>query len=243
MNGIFDAVRGCLKEEMRMDVIANNLANSTMIGFKKDKISFQDIMEQSGGGGGPAKKTKSPTDVGQVRIKVDATQGDIRSTGNPLDLAVHGKGFFRVETPEGVRYTRKGNFSLDPTGVLITQEGYKVLGSGGPITVSGNDVAIDGNGVIKVDGSEVGRIDLVDFASYDTLAKAGGGIFQNEAPRVALPPESKIQQGYVELSNVNVAEEMVQMIHSLRAFESYQKSMQVLDSINSKAINEVGRLK
>jgi flagellar basal-body rod protein FlgF len=172
-------------------------------------------------------------------------QGGTRFTENTLDFAISGNGFFKVNTPEGIRYTRKGNFSLDAEGTLVTQEGFKVMGAGGPIIISGNETYVDGKGVIKVDGSDVGRIDVVDFEKSEDLIKEGKGLFRNNPndQEVAPPPETKIQQGYVELSNVNVTEEMVNMIHSLRAFESYQKAIQVLDGLNSRAINEVGRLR
>jgi len=245
-NGMLDAIKGCLKEEMRMDTISNNLANSTVIGFKKNKISFQEIFEnaksernRTGGRG------TGPTDSALVYIQTDMGQGGTRFTENTLDFAISGNGFFKVNTPEGIRYTRKGNFSLDAQGTLVTQGGFKVMGAGGPIIISGNETYVDGQGVIKVDGSDVGQIDVVDFEKPEDLIKEGKGLFRNNPndQEVAPPPETKIQQGYVELSNVNVAEEMVNMIHSLRAFESYQKAIQVLDGLNSRAVNEVGRLR
>jgi flagellar basal-body rod protein FlgF len=244
--GMVDAVRGCLKEEMRMDVISNNLANATVLGFKRDKISFQEILGESRIGKKGAKgRSLEPLDNAFVRIKADHAQGDTRITGNTLDFAISGKGFFKIDTPDGIRYTRRGNFSLDGAGYLITQDGFRVLGSGGPITISGNEIDVDGRGVIRVDGSQSGQIEVVDFENYDGLVKAGNALFHNASasPEIAPPPETAIQQGFVELSNVNMVEEMVQMIHCLRAFESYQKSIQVLDGLNSRAVNEVSRLR
>lgn len=246
VGGVLDAVRGCLKEEMRMDVISNNLANSTVIGFKKDVISFQALLEQSAGS--TPQKAKSSTNVEDsalIQIKTDLSQGDTRFTGNPLDLAIYGDGFFKVGTPDGVLYTRKGNFSLDTNGFLITQEGHRVMGQGGAINVSGGEVHVNGQGVVTVDGDEVGTIAVVNFENSAGLMKAGRGFYKNhlDEPEIAPPADTKVQQEYVELSNVNVAEEMIQMIHSLRAFESYQKAIQVLDGINNRAINEVGQLR
>jgi flagellar basal-body rod protein FlgF len=239
--GILDVVKGCLKEEMRMDIISSNLANVSVLGYKKDRISFQEML-------GKAQATtgnRTVSDPALIRIKADHSQGDSRITGNVLDFSISGKGFFKVQTPEGIRYTRRGNFVLDGEGNLITQEGHTVLGSGGPVNIKGANINVDGLGVVSVDGSQTGQIELTDFENYDSLLKAGNGLFQqtSRAPEVPPPPATRIQQGYVELSNVNIVEEMVGMIHSLRAFESYQKSIQTLDGLNQRAVNEVSRLR
>ena len=246
INGILDASRGCLKEETRLDIISNNLANTNVIGFKKDRISFQELLTQVGPDGILKNSTSSdPTESALISIQTDLSEGDLRSTGNSLDFAIHGNGFFKVDTPGGIRYTRKGNFRLDTQGDLITQEGYRVLGKSGSITIYGNEISIDRRGYISVDGAEVGQLDVVDFENYKKLVKEGGGFFRNklDTPEKAAPSDTMVKQGYLELSNVNIAEEMVQMIHSLRAFESYQKAIKVLDGINNKAINEVSRLR
>lgn len=244
--GILDAVRGCLKEEMRMDIVSGNLANASMVGFKKDRISFQEILGKTQGGGEGLRDRSDPVDAALIRIEVDHAQGDSRLTGNSLDLAIHGKGFFKIETPEGIRYARKGNFALDGDGTLITQEGYKVLGPGGPITITGSSISVDGQGVVSVDGIQSGQIELADFESYDELVKTGNGLFRQSsrtAAEIPVPAETKIDQGYLELSNVSIVSEMVTMIHSLRAFESYQKMIQTIDGLNQRAVNEVSRLR
>lgn len=246
ISGMIDAVRGCLKEELRMDVISSNLANASVVGFKKDRISFQEFFAGVQAGRQAAKSESSElVDKSLIRIKADHAQGDIRITGNSLDLAIKGKGFFKVQTPEGIRYTRRGNFILDGQGSLITQEGYKVLGTGGSFTVNGTSISVDGQGGVKVDGSTVAQIDVVDFTNYDGLMKTGNGLFRNFSQTAEVPPpaDTRVEQGYLELSNVNIVEEMVGMIHSLRAFESYQKAMQTIDGLNQRAVNEVSRLR
>jgi flagellar basal-body rod protein FlgF len=247
MIGMLEAVRGCLKEEVRTDVIANNLANASVVGFKRDELSFRNMLlgtapESSGssqGTGAPAQ------DLSLVHIQTDLSNGPIRHTGNSLDLAINGKGFFKVQTPDGVRYTRKGNFSRDDQGFLMTQDGNPVLGTAGPIPISEGTVLIDETGRVLVDGSEVGQLALTDFADPEQLQKEGGTLFQASENAEELPflKESVIRQGYVEDSNVDVSREMVAMIHSLRAFESYQKAIQVMDGLDNRAINEVGKLK
>jgi flagellar basal-body rod protein FlgG len=245
LQGMIDAVRACLKEEMRMDVISSNLANTSVPGHKKSRICFQsELRARSEGaqtpsaGGGVVRRDP-------VRIEIDHTQGDLRETGNPLDLALHGEGFFKILTADGVRYTRKGNFALDTEGFLLTQDGERVLGEGGPIQVAGHRVEIDGQGRVYGDGEEAGRLDLVSFEEPRRLTVVGLGLFANPfgAPEAPLPPSSRVKQGSLELPNVQIAEEMVSMIHCMRAFESYQKVIQILDGVNQRAINEVSRVR
>jgi len=240
IQGMIDAVRACLKEELRMDVVTNNLSNAATIGFKKHRIAFQDALD-----GAQASEVGTPPDPALVRTEVDFSPGDVRSTGNPLDLAIHGRGFFKVQTPEGVRYTRKGNFTLDTQGYLVTQQNNYVLGQGGPIQVPTGTITVDADGTVYVDNEEQGRLDLVDFERPESLDMTGLALFANPSgdPEIGLDFQSRVEQGYTEQSNVDVAEEMVSMIHSLRAFESYQKAIQVLDELNNRVINEVSRLR
>jgi flagellar basal-body rod protein FlgF len=248
INGMLEASRGCIKEEIRMDIISNNLANSTGIGFKKDRISFQQMLDQSGESATPQTEPTSdglPADPCLVTIAVDMGEGDIQTTGNQLDLAISGDGFFKINTPDGIRYTRKGNFTLDSAGTLVTQDGYPVMGKGGKITISGNNIVIGDLGTISADGTEADQLDIVTFENTDDLNKDESNLFRNDTdhPEVAVSGDTTVKQGYVELSNVNVAEEMVNMIHSMRAFESYQKAIKAIDELNGKAINDVGVLR
>ncbi|MFZ0451533.1 MAG: flagellar basal-body rod protein FlgF [Desulfatiglandaceae bacterium] len=247
MIGMLEAVRACIKEEVRMDVISNNLANAGVVGFKRDRISFQNMLQDAEDANTTtaSESDGTVTDFSFVRVETDFGDGPTRNTGNTLDLAINGKGFFKVQTPEGVRYTRKGNFTTDAQGYLMTQEGNPVLGKGGSISISGKEILVDKTGRILVDGSEAGQLDLVDVSQPDKLIKVGGALFQagdgNE--EIPLPMETVVNQGYVENSNVNVAEEMVTMIHALRAFESYQKAIQMMDGLDSTATNQIGHLR
>lgn len=246
LEGMLEASRGCLKEEMRMDLISNNLANAAVVGFKKDVISFQDVLTASTEEGAvPDPGGAATQGQAQVRIETDMHQGELRFTGNSMDFAVFGEGFFKVMTPEGERYTRKGNFTLDENGVLVTQQGFEVLGEGGPLGVFDEGFTVDEGGAIRVDGGRIGRIQVVRFEDGSRLTKDGKGLFLKADDMSELPvsDETVIKQGFLELSNVNAAKEMVNMIHCMRAFESYQKAIQILDGIDDQAINEVGHLR
>ncbi|MBN2124026.1 MAG: flagellar hook-basal body protein [Deltaproteobacteria bacterium] len=247
LGGMIDVLKGCLKEEIRMGVLSNNLSNSNVVGFKKEGVSFSDMLSRiaSGGAGAGSPDGATGTDQGLLRVETDFSQGDTRSTGNALDFAIAGKGFFKVVTPEGIRYTRKGNFYLDSEGFLITADGDRVAGKGGPIQISGGEVHADGQGVITVDGDEAGQLDVVDFEDYKGLLKEGDALFRNagEKPEIPVPVETRIEQESLEFSNVEATEEMIKMIQCLRAFESYQKAIQTIDNVNSRVVNEVSRLR
>ncbi len=245
VGGMLDAVKGCLKELERMDTISNNLANAQAIGFKKDRVSFQDLLHGPRPvDSRPSTDTPHRTNAALIDVRTDFEQGNIQSTGNPLDFALQGKGFFKIAVSQGIEYTRKGNFSLDSEGFLITQAGNKVLGKGGPIQIDGDEIRVDEEGAISVDGSEVGRFDIVDLSDYGKVGKTGTVRFEKGYGNQETPAsEAEVKQGYVELSNVSVTQEMVQMIDCLRAFETYQKSIQVLDGVNKKIVNEVSRVR
>jgi flagellar basal-body rod protein FlgG len=269
MLGLLEAIRGCLKEEVRLDTITNNLSNSSAPGFKRNTISFHDLLPKvaqpkpldpskainiqpnsqpvSVGQPGLSQTDRNvhPDDASFVRIQTDMSQGSMKFTGNNLDFAIHGTGFFKINTPKGEMYTRKGNFALDSDGYLITQDNYKVMGNGGPINIAGRNFLVDDKGRVLVEGSEVDSLKVVDVSNPGNLVKEEGQCFRALPGDREIPVsgDTKIQQGYLEDSNVNLAQEMVKMIHCMRAFESYQKAIRIIDEIDNKAINVVGRVR
>ena len=224
-SGPYQAVIGCRFQELRLDTISNNLANASSTGFKKDIITFDQAL--------------------QAHQTTDLTQGPLRGTGNPLDLALEGDGFFKVRTPRGTRYTRGGNFVLDAAGLLKTQNGDPVLGQGGPITISGNEISIDAKGQISVDGTQVDTLSIASFDKPELLQKEGSSyyIYIGDEGDALEPEQTSVEQGYLEGSNVVVAQEMIRMVEALRTFESYQKVLQTFDEADAKLVNEVGRFR
>ena len=164
-------------------------------------------------------------------------------TGSPLDFALIGNGFFSVQTPDGVEYTRSGAFSLNGDGVLVTHDGRPVLGEGGEIRINGSSIAVDENGAIKVDGVQVDRFAIVDFEDRTRLKKIGNTRFQAEEDMNPVPPpdDLRVRQAHLELSNVNVIKSMSEMIDVLRTYEAQQKTIKAVTDMNMKAINDVGR--
>lgn len=255
---MYIAASGALTQQLRLEVLANNLANTNTIGFKEDRTSFKahfpDVAAATEEDQGEPVAEEAPTVLDPYLSNnfyvtfegstINFTPGEFKHTGNALDFALNGSGFFCVETTDGTHYTRKGNFSLNQDGVLVTSEGLTVLGEGGEIRIDGRDVMVDGKGNVLVDGTVVGTLKIVDFPQPYQLEKIGESLFSLSDLDV---PEEKaegteIMQGLNELSNVDSVRTMTEMIEVLRTYESYQKIIQSVSEVTSKAINEVGRL-
>ncbi|SDJ90086.1 flagellar hook-basal body protein [Natronincola ferrireducens] len=182
------------------------------------------------------------------KIETYFNQGTIEETGNPLDITIQGNGFFRINTPQGEMYTRNGNFTLNTNGQIVTKEGYLLMGEFGPITL-GEDFdrggfRINEDGAIILDNMFLNQIDIVNITNTNVLRKYGEGYYQiGEGLQPQLEPfDGKILQGFLEGSNVNPIEEMVNMISVLRLYESNQKVVQAYDEILQKAVNDIGRV-
>ncbi len=224
------APTGFILQERRFSTISNNLSNTQTVGFKKDVPVFEQLLSQADG-----KKTTTDTTVTVFQ------QGGIQKTGNQFDLAIEGEGFFKILTPEGVRYTRSGNFSLNRDQVLVQKDGYPVLGRRGEISVRGKNFEVDPGGAVLVDGQEVDRINLVTFADLGGLKKEGQTLFGLPEPQEEIEIEKpQIAQGFAEASNVNALEEMIHMMECLRIYEACSKVMQAGDEMDGKAVNEMG---
>lgn len=253
---IYLAAAGALACEKRLQLISNNLANADTVGFKMDR----GYMKQIDPAELPSLSAQSPEDLATSRAHLfwnnfsmytDYSNGALKQTGNAFDLALVGNGFFCVQTPDGVHYTRKGDFTLNSEGVLVTGNGWPVMGEGGEITVKGSanphrsaKFVVDEQGNVAVDGKQVGSLRIVDFEQTNLLSKAGDTLFK---PPAAGLPETKaenvqVSQGYIELSNVDSVKMMTEMIEVLRGYESYQKIIQSADETYSQAINQVGSL-
>lgn len=234
--GIFQnlAVIGLFRQERRHELIANNLSNAQTAGFKKDVPVFHKIFSEA----------FSSSPLGEFETSVTSfQQGELQTTQNPLDLAIEGEGFFKVKTPQGIRYTRSGHFRLNREGTLVQDSGYPVLGRTGEINLRGNQFSVDKDGTVYVDGANRDKIALVTFADLKGLKKEGQSLFklgsEQEEKEVS---QSQVHQGTMELSNINIMEEMVRMIDALRSFQACHKIVQVQDEMDAKAVNELAKV-
>ncbi|RJQ45423.1 MAG: flagellar hook basal-body protein [Nitrospiraceae bacterium] len=232
--GIYIALSGAVLKQKHLDIFSQNIANATTPGYKKERISFKDYLIPVDNK--PPLVTDGRVMTEASRIITDFSSGIVMRTGNPLDLAINGDGFFALE---GGMYTRNGNFKIDNEGYLATQDNKKLLGSGGPVAVQGRKIDVNAAGEIFVDDVSVGALRIVDFDDKSKMKKVDGGAFLTDEPGKDM--QASVSQGYLEGSNVEVMKEIVQMITSLREFESYQKMIQTFDEAASKVSNEMGK--
>lgn len=212
--------------------VAHNLANVSTTGYKRLRSRFSNELEVVLRGLEEAAGTV-PAEV-QGEITIDFSQGSLTHTGRPLDLALEGKGFFVIETPQGPLYTRNGIFHISPNGQVADFQGRIIAGQAGPITipdtVSPLKIHVAGDGSVSAGGRAIGRLKLVEFDDVSVLESVGGTCFR---PTTAVPPKDAvatiIHQGYQEASNVPAVRELVRLITISRLYEANIKSAQTLD--------------
>lgn len=258
IRALWTASSGMNAQQLNIDTVSNNLANVNTTGFKKSRLEFQDLLYQTirGAGAVTAQGTMIPTplQVGHGVKPVASTrifeQGDTTQTGNALDLLIEGEGFFQVEMPDGTTaYTRSGSFKIDGEGRVVTSDGYVLQ----PELVVPEDatsitVATDGTVSIMLTGEdyleEIGQIELVRFLNPEGLSSIGKNFYRMTAASgdaqygtPGLDGLGEIAQGYLEMSNVKVVEEMVNMIVAQRAYEVNSKAIQASDEMLQTANN------
>jgi flagellar basal-body rod protein FlgG len=236
------AASGLRSRMETLSILANNLANATTTGYKNDK-EFYGLFASEDADNPSGSIQTLPT---VERQWTDFSQGTLQNTGNALDVALSGPGFFAVNGPGGTLYTRNGNFQTSSTGVLTTSDGLPVRGEGGaPIQLSPDrPVEITSSGSIHQGGRPVGQLEIVDFKSTAALEKAGGSNFRNTDARNApiTVNDAQIRQGKLESSNVSVSESAMQLVGVMRQFEMLQKAVLMGVDMNAKAIQEVARV-
>ena len=245
ISGLYTAASGLIARMEALDATTNNLANANTTGYKADKPSFESYLasSQQASSGMPLLRESQNTGTRLAGTATDMRPGSLQQTGNSLDVALEGNGFLAVQTPAGVRYTRNGNLSLDSNNRLVTRQGFPVLGDGGPIVITGSQIVINPTGTISVDGTPQSNLQLVEFKDTKGLRKEGDSLFAAPQGTVADPAtKTKIKQGYLETSNVNVVKEMIDMVEEGRAAETYQKVIQAMGDVLGKAVNDVGKI-
>ncbi|MDD2316481.1 MAG: flagellar basal-body rod protein FlgF [Desulfobacterales bacterium] len=227
-----DVANACSRTMSQLDYVTHNLANVNTPGFKAEYLHFARMTQNDG----------LAPESGQMAVNFES--GTLQETGNPLDAALEGDGFFVVEAgPGGSAYTRQGNFTLDRDGYLVTAAGDKVLGASGPIQVEGDRISIDDQGRVISDGDEAGRLRVVRFEYPQELRRKGSGLFTDPGNAGGTPEDDpRLKSGSLENSNVNVVWEMVAMIDIQRTFEAYQKVIQTMADQDRLSTSRVGKL-
>ncbi|MCP4219485.1 MAG: flagellar basal-body rod protein FlgG [bacterium] len=258
MRALYSGASGMHAQAMNLDVISNNLANINTVGFKKSRSEFQDLIYQTirEPGAKSTISTEIPTGI-QVGLGVKPvavnrifSQGNFKHTGSPLDLVIEGDGFFQVTMPDGtVAFSRAGNYHLDSTGRMVTNDGYPTEPA---ITIPADatSVTVGNDGTITVmrpgetTGTEVGSFQLVKFVNPAGLKSLGKNLYLNTSSSgdaiqgtPGLEGLGTIAQGFQEMSNVSIVEELVDMIVAQRAYETSSKSIRAADQMLKNAIS------
>ena len=257
IRALFSSATGMESQQMNLDVIANNLANVNTTGYKKSKIEFQDLLYQTtrtaGAEQGAGNQVPTGLQVGHGSRAVSTsrvfTTGELTQTGEKLDVAIAGDGFFQVQLPDGSQaFTRDGAFKLSSNGTIVTSDGLQVIAGFPPITAETTAVTISPTGDISVTNSTgtkpAGRVTVTRFANPAGLEALGRNLYK-ESPASG-PPETgnpgengfgELQQGYLEMSNVKVVEEMVKLIMAQRAYEVNSRAIAAADEMMQQSNN------
>ncbi len=221
----------------QMDVVANNVANMNTTGYQADYMLFEKYMEKTGN-----KPKDQLAFVQDSAVYRDLRHGNGQVTGNPLDVMINGDGYFAVNTPNGVRYTRAGNFQVDANGQLVTAQGYAVAGRGGAIQFLENDknIVIRGDGSVVADGEERGQIDVVRFDNPGLLRKTGGALLESDIPGVS-DVNATVSQGILEGSNVQPVLEMTRLIQISRVIGSTSQFIEDAYNLQQQAMTTLAR--
>jgi flagellar basal-body rod protein FlgG len=226
----------------RLDQVGMNLANVLTPGYKRS-LAVQAPIASFADHLGGASAAHLPSALPGVRFVTDARAGTLKATGQPLDIAITGNGFFEVTTPSGPAYTRQGNFRLDTRGRLVTEAGHAVMGVAGEIALDSANAVVSTNGKITSAATQavLGQLKLVQFAEAAAPQRLGDGLF-GAAPGMSVLPESEVQvrQGYLENSNAASTLEMASLVQAMRHFEGMQKVVQGYDEMLGLAIRKLG---
>lgn len=255
IRGLYTAVSGMITLENKQNTIANNMANSNTTGFKSDELglkSFKEVMLSNRDkvvGGQNVKQKLGKLALGVETDTVDTvfTQGDFKKTDKMGDFAIDGRGFFTVQRGNERLYTRDGSFRVGTDGTLTTTTGDKVLGVNStngriePIFVGNSKFKLSEEGMLEIDGKTNYNILTVDFEDYKSLDKVGDNYYRGNNPIKNV--DVKVNQGYQELSNVDITDAMVDMLSVMRSFETNQKFVSMMDESLGKAANEIGQVR
>lgn len=225
-----------------MDVIANNLANVSTPGFKRETAKFEEYVAKVDPSEGQT-GTQYVSFVKDAGISRDISQGNIERTGAPFDFAINGDGYFVVQTPGGARYTRDGHFTLDAAGQVVNSSGYALQGDGGAITITPDDgdIQVGADGVISGKTGQIGKLRVVEFADNRTLTKQGANLYStDQAPVTAA--KATIGQGMLESSNVQPVLEISHMIEVMRAYQATASLSQSKEDLTRQAISKLGQM-
>lgn len=252
VRGFYTAGTGMIAQRKSMDVIMNNAVNVETAGYKNDVVisrSFKDRLVDRINDPSIINVTNNVGSLnGGVHVDELITtfeQGNLDGTNQTADMALTGDGFFCVQTPQGERYTRAGNFNVDTQGYLCNADGYRVLGAdNNPLQVGFGEFTVSDNGrITRADGQYAGQLKLVQFEDNGQLRKQGDNLYYNYGnTAMNTATATSVRQGYLEMSNANLSDIMVDMMTVYRVYESNQKMVQMTDESIGLAVNQIGKV-
>jgi flagellar basal-body rod protein FlgF len=242
-SGYYAACAGFAAQAQALDLIAHNLANLGTTGYRGEQATFRSLVA----GSGSAVSNPLNAAVNHFGVlggsRLDMASGSLVATGNPLDLAIAGTGFFVVQSPQGILYTRNGNLHLTSSGELMTAEGNPVLGEQGPLTLPAGRVAVSSDGTVSVDGAVTGKLRLAEFSPDTNLQAVGAALYAAPPDSALAPASSSVRAGMLEQSNVSPVEGVVQLITVQRNAEMMQRALTLFDSqLNQTAAQDLPRV-
>jgi flagellar basal-body rod protein FlgF len=242
-SGFYAACTALVSRTQALDTIANNLANASTVGYRNQHNIFSSVLEQAGGTAGGA-VNQAINNYGLLSgTSLDETQGTLQKTGNDLDVAIQGPGFFSVKTVAGEMYTRNGSLQVSGKGQLVTAAGDPVLGEKGPISLPPGSVSISPDGTISSNGAVVGQLKVVEFPAGTELSSAGDNYYSAPANAAKAATNSTVQQGMLEGSNVNPVASMVELISAQRSAEMMQRAVSMFNNeIDKTATQELPKI-
>lgn len=247
-DGIYTALSGAMAQQHSLDVIANNVANVNTAGFRGDRVVFGEMLAGAQRSTAVDPRQPAPPSTDKfVRVEMnelDRSSGMLRRTGNTLDFALNGPGFFVVQTPQGERLTRSGNFMLGDDGQLSTVDGSAVLADGGqPIVFppGTKDIQVTNEGMIRVDGQDIGKFAIKDVADPAQLTREGTTTYA-AAPGAELITPSRVEvvQAHLEASNVNAVAGLNELITVQRSFDALHRAIETFQQIDQRTVRDVG---
>jgi flagellar basal-body rod protein FlgF len=248
LKGLYAAATGMMAVEQRQSVIANNISNASTPGFRRQEPlqkGFQGVFLDRLARPGVLGQVSAPGGGSLfVETFMDTRRGAIAATGDPLTVALEGTGFLVVDTPRGERFTRGGNLAIDTSGQLATPDGYKILGTGGaPLSVGGGKLTIGEDGTVYENRQEVGKLRVIEFEDDHMLKLEGESLYRAPDAAKARSTDAvntRVIHEALEMSNVNLPNEMIGMILGLRAFEANQKYINTIDETMGRLIDQIG---
>ena len=237
-SGYYAAATALVARTQALDAIANNLANVSTIGYRGERTEFRSVLADAGdASGSPLERAENNYGI-MGDVALDLSQGNLQKTGNELDMAIQGPGYFVVQTAHGPMYTRNGSFQVSAKRELVTASGDAVMGQGGTITLQPGPVSVSPDGTISSNGAITGKLHIVEFPPNAKISSAGNNYYSAPANTAQESATSDVRQGFLESSNVNPILGMVELVTAQRDADMMQHALAMFNTEMDKTATQ-----